>query len=121
MDTSDIVRVQQVMAEYCLRLELSPFEEWLDLFTDDCVFEVFGRTLHGREQVAAMLSQAPHGIHMAGTPHVEVDGDTASSVQNYIFVDGSTRELNMGWYHDRLTKGPEGRWRIAHHRIAFYK
>lgn len=116
----DDLAIRAVLAEYCLRLEVNEFSEWLELFTEDCVYKVFGKTLHGREELGAMLSQAPHGIHLSGSPRIELDGDVAHTVQNYIFINGETREMNMGWYYDTLRRTPDG-WKIQAATLKFYK
>jgi hypothetical protein len=116
----DELAVRSVLSEYCLRLEINEFAEWLDLFTDDCTYEIFRRTLHGRNEVADMLSQAPSGVHLGGPARVELDGDMATTVQNYLFVDGKTRESNMGWYYRTLVR-TEGGWKIKHMSLKMHK
>ena len=36
----DEMEIRAVLAEYCLRLEVDEFEDWMDLFTEDTVYEV---------------------------------------------------------------------------------
>lgn len=117
---ADEAAIRAVLAEYCLRLEVNDFEEWLDLFTDDCVYEIFRRQLHGRKEIAEMLSQAPAGIHLGGPARVEVDGDVAHTVQNFVFINAATKERNGGWYHDTLVRTPDG-WKISHLTLKFLK
>jgi len=112
--------IREVLDEYCLRLELNPFTDWLDLFTEDTVYEVFRRTLKGREEVAAMLSQAPHGVHIGGPARIEVKGDTAETVQNYLFVADDRRYSNQGWYYRNLVKTGRG-WKISYTRVKLQK
>lgn len=99
---------------------MNPFEEWLDLFTDDSVYEVYGKTLSGREEIAAMLSKAPHGIHVGGPMRIEIDGDTAETVQNYMFYGENDKHSNKGWYYRTLIRTNTG-WRISHTRVDFQK
>jgi SnoaL-like domain len=117
---TDELAIHRVLAEYCLRLEVNPFEEWLDLFTDDTVYEVFKRTLRGREQVAAMLSQAPHGLHLGGPVRIDIIGDQANTTQNYLFIDGATGKWNMGWYYRTLVRTDKG-WKISHTNVKMQK
>jgi hypothetical protein len=116
----DEMAIRAVLAEYCLRLEVNDFEEWLDLFTHDTVYEVFRRTLTGREEVRAMLSQAPHGLHLGGPARVTLDGDTAETVQNYLFICSDDAAWNMGWYFRRLVRSANG-WKISHTRVKMQK
>ncbi len=113
---ADELAIRRVLDEYCLRLELNAFDDWLDLFTDDTVYEVFRRELTGREEVSAMLSQAPHGVHLGGPARITITGDSAAAVQSYIFVPTDTDQWNMGWY-DRTLRRTDHGWKIAHTRI----
>lgn len=117
---ADEMAVRAVLHEYCLRLEVNNFEEWLELFTSDTVYEVFRRELKGRDEVRAMLSQAPHGVHLPGAARVTLEGDRAETVQNYLFIGSDDAAWNMGWYFRTLVRTPEG-WRIAHTRVKMQK
>jgi hypothetical protein len=117
---SDELAVRRVLDEYCLRLEVNPFEEWLDLFTDDTVYEVFKRTLRGRAEVAAMLSQAPHGVHLGGPARIQLEGDSATTTQNYLFIDSTSGQWNMGWYYRTLVRTSQG-WKISHTAVKMQK
>jgi ketosteroid isomerase-like protein len=117
---ADEIAVRAVLDEYCLRLEINDFEEWLDLFTDDTVYEVFRRELKGRDAVRDMLSQAPHGVHLPGAARIALDGDRAETVQNYLFVASEDAAWNMGWYYRTLVRTAEG-WKIAHTRVKMQK
>ena len=117
---ADELAIRAVLAEYCLRLEVNPFEEWMDLFTDDTVYEVYRRTLRGRDEVAGMLSKAPHGLHLGGPLRIELDGDKAETVQNYLFINAETREWNLGWYYRTLAR-VGGDWKIAHTVVKMQK
>ena len=37
---ADIEAIRAILDEYCLRLEVNTFEEWLDVFTPDAVYTV---------------------------------------------------------------------------------
>jgi hypothetical protein len=112
----DELAVRRVLDEYCLRLELNSFEEWLDLFTVDAIYEVYGLTLRGRQEMSDLLSKAPHGVHLGGAARITVDGDRAETVQNYLFIGTSADEWNSGWYHRLLVRDGDG-WKIAHTRV----
>lgn len=115
---ADELAIRRVLDEYCLRLELNTFEEWMDLFTEDTVYEVYGMKLEGRAKVTEVLSQAPHGVHLGGAARIVIEGDTAQTVQNYAFVSTSTDEWNAGWYHRMLVRRDDG-WKIARTRVRF--
>jgi hypothetical protein len=117
---ADEMAVRAVLDEYCLRLEVNDFEEWLDLFTDDTVYEVYRRELRGRDAVRDMLSKAPHGVHLGGPARVTLAGDTAETIQNYLFIAQEDAAWNMGWYYRTLVRTSAG-WRIASTRVKMQK
>jgi hypothetical protein len=117
---ADKIAIRSVHDEYCLRLELNPFEEWLDLFTDDTEYEVFRRTLKGRQEVFTMLSQAPHGVHLGGALRIELVGNTAETVQNYVFFGDDEAMSNTGWYYRTLVRTDDG-WKISRTRVKIHQ
>ncbi len=117
---ADELAIHAVLAEYCLRLEVDSFESWLELFTEDTIYEVYGRTLDGRDAMAAMLSQAPHGLHLGGPVRIGVEGDVATTVQNYLFLPAEGPKWNMGWYHRSLVRTPDG-WKISRTEVKLNK
>jgi hypothetical protein len=116
----DTIEIRRVLDEYCLRLEVNPFEEWLDLFTDDTVYEVHRHVLTGRQEVSDMLSQAPHGTHLPGALRIALGGDRAETVQNYYFIADEAKFTNRGWYYRTLVRVGDG-WKIAHTRVKIQK
>lgn len=115
---ADELAIRRVLDEYCLRLELNSFDEWMDLFTDDTVYEVYKLTLEGRAKVTEVLSQAPHGVHLGGPARIEIDGDRAETIQSYAFVATGADEWNAGWYHRSLVRTADG-WKISHTKVQF--
>jgi hypothetical protein len=113
---SDELAVRRVLDEYCLRLEFSAFEDWLDLFTEDTIYEVYRLKLKGRGELAEVLSKAPHGTHIGGPARITITGDTAATIQNYAFVATSSDEWNVGWYDRTLVRTAVG-WKIAHTKV----
>jgi len=114
----DKLAVREVLDEYCLRLEVDAFSAWLDLFTEDSVYEVYGKILCGRQEIEGMLSKAPHGVHLGGPVRIELDGDTAKTIQSYAFYGNDPKYSNNGWYYRTLVRKDAG-WRIAHTRVSF--
>ncbi len=109
---ADELAIGRVLSEYCLRLEINAFEDWLDLFTDDSIYVVMRRTLTGRAEISEMLSQAPHGVHLPGASRISIDGDTAKAVQSYLFIANSNDSWNSGWYDRTLVRRGHD-WKIA--------
>ena len=117
---ADKLAIRELFDEYCLRLEVNDFEDWLDLFTPDSVYEVFRRTLTGRSEIGAMLSQAPHGVHLGGPMRIELYGDRAETIKSYAFYGNDPALNNQGWYYRTVVRTGEG-WRIAHTRVKLQK
>lgn len=117
---ADTLAIRTVLDEYCLRLEIDAFEHWLDLFTDDTEYDVFRRTLRGRAEVAAMLSLAPHGVHLGGAARITLDGDRADVIQNYAFFADDEKHSNTGWYYRTLVRTGAG-WKISHTRVKIHQ
>ena len=112
----DELAIRRVLDEYCLRLEFAAFGEWLDLFTENTIYEVYKLKLTGRSELAEVLSKAPHGTHIGGPARVVIKGDTAETIQNYAFVSTSTDEWNVGWYDRKLVRlGSD--WKISHTKV----
>jgi hypothetical protein len=113
---ADELAIRRVLDEYCLRLELNSFEDWLKLFTDESIYEVYGLVLAGQREISDLLSKAPHGTHIGGPVRVIIDGDIAHTIQSYIFVSTSSDEWNTGWYDRQLVRTADG-WKIAHTKV----
>jgi 3-phenylpropionate/cinnamic acid dioxygenase small subunit len=117
-ELADELAIRRVLDEYCLRLELNSFAEWLELFTDDSVYEVYKLKLTGHQEMTDVLGQAPHGVHIGGAARITLAGDRAETVQNYVFFATSTDEMNSGWYHRTLVRSGDG-WKIARTQVKF--
>ena len=115
---ADELAIRSVLDEYCLRLEVNQFSEWMDLFTLDTVYEVYKLTLTGHAEVTDMLSKAPHGVHLPGAARITLDGDRAETIQSYLFLSTSSDEWNAGWYLRDLVRTAAG-WKISRTRVKF--
>ena len=50
-------------------MDTKQLEEWLELFSADCIYVVHGREYQGREGVREMVRlAAPEGTHMVAAP-----------------------------------------------------
>ena len=119
MDLNDDAEIRNLLARYCLYLDLDDVDGWVDLFTPDCRYEVYGHTFTGHEGLRKMLSGAPGGLHLGGPPVVEpVDGDHATALRNLLFIDAASGEQRSGVYDDELVRTDDG-WRLATVRCRF--
>lgn len=117
---ADELAIRSLFDEYCLRLEVNDFEDWLDLFTPDSIYEVYRKELKGRDEIRALLSQAPHGVHIGGALRIELDGDRAETIQNYQFIGEDPKTSNVGWYFRTVVRTADG-WKIAHTKVKMQK
>jgi hypothetical protein len=115
----DHVAITDLLARYCLSLDLGDVEGWVALFTPDARYEVYGRSFDGHAGLRAMLEAAPGGLHLGGPPAVEMlDRDHARSRRNLLFVDRASGVSRSAVYTDELHRTDRG-WRIARCRCQF--
>jgi hypothetical protein len=117
--TDDHAEIRNLMAKYCLYLDLDDHEGWVGLFTPDAVYQVYGREFVGQEGLRGMSEAAPGGFHLGGPVVIEVDGDRARTTRNLLFVERTTGENRRAVYDDDLVRTPDG-WRIDHIRCRFH-
>lgn len=115
---TDRDQIHDLLARYCLLLDRDEHAAWVELFVPEGTFEVYGRTFAGHPGLLGMATAAPGGLHLGGPPTIELDGDTARTSQNLLFVDRSTGESRGAVYDDRLVRTADG-WRFASRRCRF--
>jgi hypothetical protein len=115
----DHVAISDLVARYCLTLDLDDIEGWVGLFTPDASYEVYGRSFDGHEGLRRMLGAAPGGLHLGGPPVIEmVDSQHARTTRNLLFVDRTSGVPRNAVYTDELVRTGEG-WRFARVRCQF--
>lgn len=115
----DHAEIRNLLARYCLDLDLDDLDGWVALFTVDATYEVYGRAFTGHDGLRKMLSGAPGGLHLGGPPVIEaVDGDHARTLRNLLFVDRTTGDARHAVYDEELVRTADG-WRIARCRCRF--
>jgi ketosteroid isomerase-like protein len=115
----DQVAIADLLARYCLALDVDDVDAWVGLFTADAVYEVFGRAFEGHEGLRQMMDGAPGGLHLGGPPVIDmIDDDHATTTRNLLFIDRSDGVSRSAIYTDALTRTRDG-WRIAHIRCKF--
>ena len=115
----DQVAIIDLLARYCLTLDMDDVEGWVRLFLPDARYEVYGRSWDGHEGLRKMMGAAPGGLHLGGPPVIEMtDSDRAKTTRNLLFVDSKTGDARNAVYTDELHRTADG-WRIAHVRCQF--
>ncbi len=112
-------------------IDYGPDEEWVDLFTEDGVWdsvpnEALGPeakriTARGREELRRFIATHTHAPvrwhkHFLAEPVVTIDGDVASVTSYFVRLDRYDRGIYMrgfGRYLDRLVRCDDGRWRFT--------
>jgi hypothetical protein len=115
----DHVAICDLMARYCLTLDVDDVEGWVALFTPDARYEVYGRSFDGHEGLRRMAAAAPGGLHLGGPPVIELlDEERARTTRNLLFVERGDGVSRSAVYTDELVRTPDG-WRIASCRCRF--
>ncbi len=111
--------ISDLLARYCLTLDVDDVEGWVGLFTPDARFHVYGRSWVGHEGLRRMATGAPGGLHLGGPPVIDlVDEDHARTTRNLLFVERGGGEQRSAVYTDDLVRTVDG-WRIASCRCRF--
>ena len=101
-DVQEVLAIQKVLADYCLCVDGGDIESLTALFAPDAELHAFGQVWQGRDAIVSRLGSGLRGLHMTGMPSIVVDGDQASSRQNFAFLTPDRQVLRMGTYHDEL-------------------
>ena len=117
--TDDLVEIDQLCARYMMLTSQFAEGRWLEVFTPDGVYTAFG-TPYTLERFPALLEAAPRGQFIGNMPVVEIDGDHASGVQHFLFVDQQTHAMRLGWYNDEYVRTDDG-WRIRRRSTTFMR
>ena len=118
MTVEDELALQRLLAEYCHRIDRGDFTALAELFTVDGSFAWGDDVPTGRADLATWFEgrQPPHrrGKHVSVNPVVDIDGDRADVVSDYLFVrwiKGALTIETAGRYVDRCAR-VDGRWLI---------
>lgn len=114
--------IRELIANYCFCYDEAMFEQWVDLWTDDAVFNVDGKVMRGRAALqqftreARLVNGKPPVKHLTMNQMIEVTGHTANA-RCYLLTmmkrkDGSLTAVTAGVYNDKLVKTDRG-WRFA--------
>jgi hypothetical protein len=116
---ADLVEVHQLCARYMMLASQFVPDRWLEVFTPDGEYNAFG-TPYTLERFPALLAAAPRGQFIGNMPVVQFDGDTATGMQHFVFVDQTTHAMRLGWYNDQYVRTEEG-WRIRRRSTTFMR
>jgi len=116
---ADLVEIEQLCARYLAYASQFVPDEWLKVFTPDAEYSAFG-TVYGVDRMTQLLAAAPRGQFIANMPVVELDGNRATGMQHFVFIDQKTHAMRLAWYKDEYVRTPDG-WRIRRRSTTFMR
>jgi len=116
---ADLVDLHALCARYMAYTSQFVEDRWLEVFTPDAVYTAFG-TPYTLERFPALLAAAPRGQFIGNMPVVDVDGDSATGEQHFVFIDQQTHAMRLGWYRDEYVRTADG-WRIRRRSTTFMR
>ena len=96
-EMADLLEIQQLAARYMSMSARKDQDGWQEIFTPDGVYNAFG-TPYGLDDFPMLLKSAPPGQYVGNVPVVELQGDAATGVQHYVFIDQISHDMRLGWY-----------------------
>lgn len=116
---ADLVEIEQLCARYMAFASQFVPDKWLEVFTPDVEYSAFG-TKYPLERMTDLLAAAPRGQFIGNMPVVEFDGDRATGIQHFVFIDQKTHAMRLAWYRDEYVHTPDG-WRIRRRSTTFLR
>jgi hypothetical protein len=116
---ADLVEIHQLCARYMAYAAQFVPDKWLEVFTPDAEYSAFG-TAYSVERMPALLAAAPRGQFIGNMPVVEFDGDRATGIQHYVFIEQKTHAMRLAWYRDEYVRTKDG-WRIRRRATTFLR
>jgi SnoaL-like domain len=116
---TDLVEIHALCARYMSYTGRFVNDRWLDVFTPDAEYDTFGAS-YTVERFPAFLAAAPRGQYIGNMPVVDLDGDRATGVQHYVFIDQQSHAMRIGWYRDEYVRTAQG-WRIRRRTTTFMR
>jgi hypothetical protein len=119
--------VRMLHARYCLTIDTCRYDEWIDCFTEDGIFESprFGRHSgrDGLRRFTALYKESLGGakvLHVVANPAFDLDGDSGGGTSYLLYYhckDGKVQQCTVGYYTDKLRKTPAG-WRFQSRQVT---
>jgi len=117
--TSDLVEIHALCSRYMSYTSRFIQDQWLEVFTPDVEYSAFG-TPYTLDRFPALLAAAPRGQFIGNMPVVEFDGDRATGMQHFVFIDQQSHDMRLGWYRDEYVRTDRG-WRIRRRATTFMR
>jgi hypothetical protein len=116
---TDLVEIHALCARYMAYTSQFLQDRWLEVFTPDAEYRAFG-TPYSLERFPELLAAAPRGQFIGNMPVVELEGERATGIQHFVFIDQQTHAMRLGWYNDEYVRTEAG-WRIRRRATTFMR
>jgi len=118
--------IQRLMTRYCHLVDDGAFDQLAPLWAHDAELVLRGETATGPAAITAMIGalQTPErrGIHVGANVIIDVEGDTARAVSDFVFIrrEGTPDPIVkfVGRYADQFVRTRDG-WRFRRREIFF--
>jgi ketosteroid isomerase-like protein len=124
---ADIEAVKQLKAEYIRLVDSQQWEAWSRLFAEDCVLELDGGRVEGRDNAVAKISGSlanARTVHRIHQPEVTITGpDTAKAawpMSDYVRGTFGGKGLIItghGYYHEEYIRTADG-WKVKRSQLV---
>jgi hypothetical protein len=121
----DELAISQLRGRYCHLLDDMQWDAFIDLFTEDGVFEGLNK-VQGKPALMKFFSQdvpkvAERFWHFCTNGTIDIDGDVATGriSMEYISVTNGVSYVAAGHYDDICVR-EGGQWKFKSRRITFY-
>jgi hypothetical protein len=118
--TEDIESIRYLLAEYCLSSDENRHDDWANLFADGGGMYAFRKDWIGHDVLVGFISNAPEGIHLNTSVRIDLDGDSATALSNFVFFTNDKAVGSMGLYADDIVRTTKG-WRFTRRAIRMAK
>ena len=115
----DRAEIAELLVEYARCIDRRDWAGLQATYAEDGIMD-HGAVAVGRDRVPELSESILKGVagshHHVGSPHVEIDGDTATTHSHYLAThideQGGVIRHGGGWYDCTLRRTPQG-WRFS--------
>lgn len=121
----DELAIGQLRARYCHLLDDMRWPEFVDLFTEDGIFEGLSKATGHAELMQFFSIEVPKIAerfwHFCSNGTVDIQGETATGriSMEYLSVSAGVSYISAGHYDDVLQR-VNGEWKFKSRKITFY-
>jgi uncharacterized protein (TIGR02246 family) len=119
-NAEDDLAIRALVARYCHAIAERDDTAWANTWSADGEWCVLGHSVRGREDILAHYQRIVSGfrwvLQVAANGLLEIAGDEARGrwlISETLQANDGRPVLNIGSYHDRYRRDPDGAWRFA--------